>query len=229
MSEVSFLRHSAFIGSEDFSLPIHIVGCGAVGSNLALALAKMGAHNFVLWDVDCVEEHNLPNQAYLPRHIGMAKTAALADVLKEFNPRIEIQINNYFYESAYADELKGILVIATDSMKSRKMLGEAFDSNLNIRRVYEIRLGFDYGELHVVTPLDDENCYKWQSSLKDDSEIPDGPCNLRICTTLVSVAANTAAHAICADFSAAREQTPFVYPYKTMFSMAPSLTIYHQP
>ena len=111
---VSFLRHAGWVDQSSFKDTIHIVGCGAVGSNLALILAKMGVTNFCLWDLDRVEPHNLPNQAYLPQHIGHKKTEALASVLKEFNPEIEITIHDEFFTEETTTDIEGVLVIAPD-------------------------------------------------------------------------------------------------------------------
>ena len=64
MSQVSFLRHAGWVGPEDLTTPLVIIGCGAVGSHVALCAAKMGFSNFILFDADVVEAHNLPNQTY---------------------------------------------------------------------------------------------------------------------------------------------------------------------
>lgn len=88
---VSFLRHAGWVGPEDLNDTLTIIGCGAVGSNLALIAAKMGFHEFDLWDADIVEPHNLANQAYDVEHIGMKKVAALASspTLQEFAASLE--------------------------------------------------------------------------------------------------------------------------------------------
>jgi len=52
---VSFLRAAGWIGPEELQDTITIIVCGAVGSNTALLAAKMGFHNFNIWDADIVD------------------------------------------------------------------------------------------------------------------------------------------------------------------------------
>ena len=59
-----FLVNMKFSMWKKFNTPIHIIGCGATGSWVALMLAKMGISNITCWDFDKVEEHNLPNQFF---------------------------------------------------------------------------------------------------------------------------------------------------------------------
>lgn len=226
MNKVSFLRHAGWVGPEDLNETLTIIGCGAVGSNLALIAAKMGFHNFSLWDADIVEPHNLPNQAYDVEHIGMKKVAALEAVLKRFNPSVSVKTHDRHFTSADKDEVVGPMVIATDTMSSRRDFYDAFYLNAQIDHVYEIRLGFDYGELNVVDTADPQECDSWLRSLRDDSEVPDGPCNLRICTTLVLLVSSYAVHTLCARYAAERAGEEWSRNIKTMFNLTPTLDLY---
>lgn len=226
MHQVSFLRHAAFVGPEDFMDPITIVGCGAVGSYIAYFLAKMGCQKFVLFDKDYIEPHNLPNQAFDPEHIGQKKVDALKKVLQKFNPQIEITTYDRFFSEKDGELVEGPLVLATDTMKSRQEIYNAFYMNTSIDHVFEVRLGFGYGELNIVDTTDPQSCESWKSSLRDDSEIPDGPCNLRICTTLVAIIAAQAAHMICAKYAAERKGIDWDIKSKHMFEHKPWLNIH---
>ena len=226
MSEVSFLRHAGWVGPEDLVDPIIIVGCGAVGSNLALTAAKMGFHNFVLWDADLVESHNLPNQAYDLVHVGMKKVDALEDVLHRFNPRINITKNTDFLTKENSQGLNGIMVIATDTMKSRYEFHDIIKFNPDIIGVFECRLGFDYGEVNYVDPLNSKSCKNFYSGLRPDSDIPEGPCNLRICTTLVQLVSSYAVHSMCAKYAAKRNNSSWDVQPKTIFNLSPILNVF---
>ena len=77
MKEVSFLRHSGWFGPETAGdTVLNIIGVGATGSHIGLYAAKMGFHNFQVWDLDIVENHNLPNQIYENEDIGSKKVDA---------------------------------------------------------------------------------------------------------------------------------------------------------
>jgi tRNA A37 threonylcarbamoyladenosine dehydratase len=57
-------RHAELFDPHTFNTPVTIIGAGATGSWLAIALAKLGIDNISIWDFDKVEEHNIPNQAF---------------------------------------------------------------------------------------------------------------------------------------------------------------------
>ena len=59
---------------------VEIIGAGGIGSPLAEVLATMG-FDFVIWDKDKVEPHNISNQNYYPDQIGMVKVQALLDTI----------------------------------------------------------------------------------------------------------------------------------------------------
>lgn len=215
----NFLRHSGWVGTEDLIKTLVVIGCGAVGSHVALFAAKMGFTNFVLFDADVVEAHNLPNQTYEPSHIGMKKVEALQAVIQRFNPEAHVTVYDRFFVEADASLLKGFVVIATDSMKSRKTIIEAATLNTDLDGLFEARLGFDYGEVNIVNPLKIEDCTNFSNGLVDDNLVPDGPCNLRICTTLVGLISAYLVHMMCSAISDQKQNLEWNYKRKSIFSL----------
>lgn len=71
---------------------IGIAGAGGLGSNTATLLARSGIQKMTLIDFDIVEPANLNRQMYWPRHIGRKKTEALAEILLELNPNLELEL-----------------------------------------------------------------------------------------------------------------------------------------
>jgi sulfur carrier protein ThiS adenylyltransferase len=69
---------------------VAIAGLGGLGSNIAVMLARIGVGELFLVDFDIVEPSNLNRQSYYIRHLGMLKTEAIKEQLKEINPFIEI-------------------------------------------------------------------------------------------------------------------------------------------
>ena len=65
-------------------MKILLCGCGALGSQIALHLARPEIE-FVLVDDDRVEETNIATSAYAQSHIGMMKARALATMLWQKN------------------------------------------------------------------------------------------------------------------------------------------------
>ncbi len=223
----NFLRHSGWVNQNSFKdLTLNIIGCGAVGSNAAMQASKMGFTKFSLWDKDTVEDHNLPNQAFFPAHIGKQKVIALEEQLKLFNPLVTVETHTEFFETSTHKELiEGILLISTDSMKSRADIFDTFNLNSKILQVLDTRLGFDYAEIYCMDPENPRDTLRWQSTLKNDSEIPDGPCNLRLCTTLVSVIVGTAVHYMCVPRAEWRDNRIRRLPFETKVSLSDRLYV----
>jgi len=220
MKEVSFLRHSGWFGPEDSGdTHLNIIGVGATGSFIGLIAAKMGFHSFRIWDHDEVEAHNLPNQIYTPNHIGMKKVDAFEKILKDFNPHIKVEKHPYYFETKeHKDLLEGPLVLTVDTMKARKDIYDSFKYNWNVQKVFETRLGFDYGELNIIDNFSSNHLEQWYNTLVPDDEIPEGPCNLRICTTLVNIVSSYTVHKICDMMSSGRREVEYEYDKKTIFN-----------
>lgn len=214
----SFLRHAAWIDPSQLNFPLVIIGCGALGSHVALFAAKMGFTNFILFDPDKVESHNLPNQAFDLRHIGVLKVDALEKLLWEFNGEIRVQKYPEFFTEAHASCLQGFVVIATDNMESRKKIIELCSFNTNVEMLFEGRLGFDYGEVNIVSPMNIDEIDNFTKSLRDDKDVPEGPCNLRICLTLVSVVAGYLVHQMCAAVVCQKNNSSWDRKPKNIFS-----------
>jgi molybdopterin/thiamine biosynthesis adenylyltransferase len=58
---------------------VALCGAGAVGSNLAVSLARQGFRGLEIIDFDRVEQHNLSTQDYVGEDIGAKKADALAN------------------------------------------------------------------------------------------------------------------------------------------------------
>ena len=72
---------------------VAICGLGGLGSNIAIALARVGIGRLILIDFDRVDITNLHRQQYKVDQIGMYKTVALAENLKEIAPYGSLEIH----------------------------------------------------------------------------------------------------------------------------------------
>ena len=72
---------------------IGIAGLGGLGSNVAVALARVGAGKLIIADFDVVEESNLTRQHYFLDQIGRAKVDATAENISRINPDTRIQMH----------------------------------------------------------------------------------------------------------------------------------------
>jgi len=69
---------------------IGIAGAGGLGSVVAENLARAGIGRLVIADHDVVEPSNLNRQRYFLRQLGLPKTAALANTLRECCPFVQV-------------------------------------------------------------------------------------------------------------------------------------------
>ena len=69
---------------------VGIAGCGGLGSNCAVALARIGLGTIVIADFDLVSEGNLNRQYYFTDQVGMTKVTALRDNISRINSRVNV-------------------------------------------------------------------------------------------------------------------------------------------
>lgn len=69
---------------------VGIAGCGGLGSNCAMALARVGIGRLVIADFDVVSESNLNRQYFFRDQVGKLKVYALKDNLLRVNPNVKI-------------------------------------------------------------------------------------------------------------------------------------------
>lgn len=225
---VSFLRHSAFFGPEDANkFVLNIIGVGATGSWIAMLAARMGWHKFRVWDLDIVESHNLPNQIYTHDDIGKKKVIALKEQLLRFNPEIEVETHDYFFESdKHKELLDGPVIITVDSLSARKDICDAIKLNWKVLYAFETRMGFTHAEINYLDVMNLDDVETFQNLLKSDSEVTEAACNERIITTLTCQVASTVVHYLCSIVSKERNNNEININKKTIFSNTPSLSVF---
>ena len=120
-------RHGKELHKVFSSATVAICGLGGLGSNIAISLARAGIGKLILIDFDRVDISNLHRQQYKATQIGMYKTDALADNLREIAPYIELETHTErITEDNAITLLKGANIIceAFDDAKCKAMLAE---------------------------------------------------------------------------------------------------------
>ena len=111
-------RHGKDLQNKISSTTVGICGLGGLGSNIAIALARAGIGKLILIDFDKVDITNLHRQQYKASQVGMYKTEALRENLKEINPYFETEIQTVCVTEENAKEL----------LKECDIICEAFDN-----------------------------------------------------------------------------------------------------
>lgn len=89
---------------------VTVCGCGSVGSNLAVILARMGlVDTFMLVDGDTVEMKNLTKSVFATKDVGVPKVDALAEHIRGVNPSTSVATYWKFIEDLTPGEWHTIL------------------------------------------------------------------------------------------------------------------------
>lgn len=100
-----------------------VAGCGSGGGQVALQLAMAGICKFTLFDSDLLEPENVIRHVCGRRYLGQLKVNALADVLLDRNPSMEVDCHNV--DLMTCPDLAGhiqnssVVVLATDNEPTR--------------------------------------------------------------------------------------------------------------
>lgn len=162
---------------------IHVIGCGSVGSTVLELLARFGLTKFSVYDFDTVEPHNLVNQMFVQRHIGMPKVEAVRDILLEINPEIQVKM----YPKGWTDQpLDGYVFLAVDNIELRKQIVEANKYNDFIKAFFDFRTGLTDGQ-HYAADWSDMKARKdfigTMNFSHEDAKLnsPVSACNVSLC------------------------------------------------
>ena len=195
--------------------PISLIGCGALGSASAMALAKMGVNYFDLWDEDGVNEVNLPNQMYRIVDQNKFKVEALREIIKGYNDDAIVVPNNKNYSN---QALRLVVIVTTDSMSSRKIVWDQFLKQTEPRIFIEARMGAEEGQIYIIKKDQIGVSYAdgkfYEDRLYSDAEAKQAPCTAKAIVYNVFMVASL----VCRAYKAAINSEPF--PREIVFGMA---------
>lgn len=69
---------------------VGIAGAGGLGSNCAVALARVGVGNLIITDFDVIDKSNLNRQYYFLHQLGQKKVIALRNNINLINPEVKV-------------------------------------------------------------------------------------------------------------------------------------------
>ena len=118
-------RHGIELQNKILSITVAVCGLGGLGSNIAISLARAGIGQLMLIDFDKVDITNLHRQQYKVNQIGMSKTEALRNNLKEINPYLETKIHTIRLDESNAEDVLSdadIICEAFDNAECKAML-----------------------------------------------------------------------------------------------------------
>ena len=151
------------------SIPITVIGAGAIGSFTVLALAKSGAERIVVYDDDSIEAHNLPNQWYRMADLGRLKVEALQELVRDMTG-VLIDVVPGRFTNQRASE---VTICAVDSMDVRIDLWRQLHPRPSL--YIDARMGAEVGTVKCVGPFG-----SWyEDTLYPSAEALHAPCTAR--------------------------------------------------
>lgn len=113
---------------------VGIAGCGGLGSNCAVALARVGVGKLIIVDFDNIEESNLNRQYYFYHQIGKKKVKCLQDNIKLINPSTTVEAYDLMLNSKNLPEIFkycDVIVEAFDKAEMKQMIIETVSEQLS--------------------------------------------------------------------------------------------------
>jgi len=112
---------------------VGIAGCGGIGSNAAVALARVGVGKLVIADFDMIEETNLNRQYYFYDQIGRPKAPVLKENIQRINPSVDVDAHIVSLDPKGVIALFSrcdIILEAFDKAEMKEMIIEAVLSSM---------------------------------------------------------------------------------------------------
>ena len=126
-------RHTPGVHAKVKDAKVGVAGLGGLGSQVAVALCRVGVGTLVLADFDVVEPSNLNRQQYFVDQLGARKTEALSETLKRINPYVAIDARAVRLTPENIPEIFSgcsVVVEAFDRAEEKAMLVETVLSRL---------------------------------------------------------------------------------------------------
>jgi len=192
-------KHIEYFNPIEVDEMITIIGVGALGSHLAIMLARLGCKKITLYDDDKVADINLSNQSYDKHDIDRYKVIAIAEDMKLINTQMKISVKPERYTK---QPLSGYVFVCVDSIETRKAIATHNRYNPNIKCLWDMRMRLEDAQGYTV-PWHDKDAkdnYFETMTFTDaefKAEVPVSPCGsiLAIIPTIQIIVS-----LICADF-----------------------------
>ena len=178
----------------DVKAPIHIIGVGAMGSRIAELLVRLGIRQLHIWDMDIVEDKNITNQLYFHKQIGLPKTEALEEILREINPQVDVKKHRKYTNQ----NLTGYIFLCVDSIELRYEIANANKDNKYILGMFDTRMRLEDAQSYGPNWADEDAKRAFIATMNFTDEeakeaTPVSACgtSLSVASTVVSTAAFT--------------------------------------
>ncbi len=152
---------------------VGIAGCGGLGSNCAVALARVGVGNLIISDFDIIEESNLNRQYFFHHQIGSYKAISLQENIALINPNTYVESHNIKLDSENIITIFkdcDVIVEAFDRAEMKQLIIETTHENLPNKPIV-IGLGMaGWGNSNIINVRQSDNLFICGDEVNEVSE-----------------------------------------------------------
>lgn len=169
-------------------LRVSVIGVGAIGRQVALQLAAMGASKITLTDFDQVEATNITTQGYLATDVGRPKVEATAEAVRGIEPTSDLElVEDRFRPRHHVGE---VVFCCVDSISARAAIWRSAGPRCRFwadgRMLGEV--------IRVLVVADEVGRDHYPTTLFRQSEAQTGRCTARSTIYAASIAAGLMLH-----------------------------------
>lgn len=171
-------KHIDFFNPQKVKEEVHVIGAGAIGSNLSEQLVRLGFEKIHLYDFDTIESRNITNQTYKEKDIDKKKIEALAEHLKEINSEVELHLHSKGWQPD--TPLEGYVFTTVDSIELRKEIYEENEMNMAVKLFTDLRIGLSEGQMYSTKPGDFTRILSTMNFKDDEVTVPVSACGTQM-------------------------------------------------
>lgn len=184
-----FSRYSGILAQELLvKQRVQIIGCGAIGSQIARQLATMGIGWIDLWDDDRITPTNLGTQGWSADSLDEYKTFELSRILRNLNPQCRVTTHETRWAARDWDNANPFSVfVALDNLEGRHEVAKAYAASAVSPIVVDSRMGAL--SMRIICP---ESAKHYAATIPTAKQVHEGPCTERATFFCASIAAGLA-------------------------------------
>lgn len=165
-----------------------VIGCGAIGRNVAIQLASVGIGRLQLIDFDTIEETNITTQGFLCSEVGMQKVTALSESIHRIDPLIDVETIDDRWKPKL--QVFPIVFCCVDSIETRGRIWKSLQNRIHFftdgRMLSEV--------IRVLTVSDGKGWDHYGSTLFPQSQAQTGRCTAQSTIYAATIAAGLMLH-----------------------------------
>lgn len=184
-----FIRQQHLVPAERLKhLKVSVIGVGAIGRQVAIQLAAIGAKQIQLIDFDTVEPTNITTQGYFQEDLKQTKVEATAKQIHRIDPYIQALTTQDRYRSH--QHIGDVVFCCVDSISSRTAIWKSVKDRSQFwcdgRMLGEV--------IRVLTATDHQSRNHYQSTLFPQAQAQTGTCTTQSTIYTANLAAGLMLH-----------------------------------